>query len=301
MISDIRRIQALHQLAERGTVTAAAAALGYTPSAVSQQLAALEAELGVPVIERRGRNVVLTDAGHVLLQHGRDALTALELAESTVAELQGEPVGPVRIGALASATASLITHALRTVMAEYPRLEPNVVVHPLDRNVEELRLGALDIAVDQSYKLSPHSMFDGLEVTELLTEPLLLLSPQDTPCETVDEAADLDWVCSPADSACGRSTAGIAARYGIAPRYRYETDDHFATVRLVGAGLAVAVLPALALLHPPDGVHTAVVPGAARTISAATRPSARSRPAVATVIEHLTIAAEAFRLDSLAA
>ncbi len=301
MISDVRRIQALNQLAERGTVTAAAEALGYTPSAVSQQLAALESELGVPVIERRGRNVVLTDAGRLLLQHGRDALRALELAESSVAELHGEPTGPVRIGALASAAASIVTVALSTVMESYPTLEPEVIVHPLDQNVEELRLGALDIAVDQSYALSPHSFFDGLEVTDLLTEPLLLVSPADAPCDSLEEAATMDWVCSPPDSACGRSTAGLVARHGIAPRYRYETDDHFATVRIVGAGLGVAILPTLALMHPPEGIHTVVLPEASRTISAVTRPTARARPAVSKVIEHLREAAGSFRLDSLMA
>ena len=301
MITDVRRIQALHQLSERGTVTAAAEALGYTPSAVSQQLAALENELGAPVIERRGRNVVLTDAGRLVLEHGCDALVALERAETAVAELHGEPTGPVRIGALASATASIITEALHTVIAEHPRVQPHVVVHPLDRNIEELRLGAIDIAVEQSYGLSPHSLFDGLDQTVLLTEPLLLLSPEATPCNSVDEAADHDWVASPPDSACGRSTATIAARYGIAPRYRYETEDHFATIRLVGAGLAVAVLPALALLHPPEGVHVVVIPQATRTISAATRPSARKRPAIATVVDHLETSAQHFELRTLTA
>lgn len=299
MISDVRRIQALHQLAERGTVTAAAEALGYTPSAVSQQLSALEAELGVPVIERRGRNVVLTDAGRVLLQHGRAALEALELAESSVAELHGEPTGPVRVGALSSAAATIVSDALKVVMERFPTIEPEVFVHPLDRNVEELRLGTLDIAVDQSYALAPHTLFDGLEVTELLTEPLVLLSPESHPIDTVEDADEFDWVTAPPDTACGRSMASIAARHGITPRYRYETDDHFATVRLVSAGLAVAVLPSLALLHAPDGVHTAVVPEATRTISAATRPTARTRPAVAALVDQLVDSAHSFQLDAL--
>lgn len=301
MISDVRRIRSLFQVAQRGTITAAAEALGYTPSAVSQQLAALESELGVPVLERRGRNVVLTDAGHVLLEHGRDVLSALERAEAAVAELHGEPIGPVRIGALPSAAASLIPTALQRALAAHPRLEPEVVVHPLDQNIDELRLGAIDVAVDQRYEFAPHSLFDGLHETVLLTEPLVLLSPASSPMDTVAEAKDCHWVASPASSACGRSTRTIAARYGIPPRVRYETEDHFATVRLVAAGLAVAVVPSLALLHRPTDVHVAVLPNAHRTISALTRPAARSRPAIAAVIEHLVAAAEQFELEAVSA
>ncbi|MCB1270232.1 MAG: LysR family transcriptional regulator [Microthrixaceae bacterium] len=299
MITDVRRIQALRQLAERGTVTAAAEALGYTPSAVSQQLAALEGELGTPVTERQGRNLVLTDAGRLLLEHGSDALDALERAHTAVAALRGEPIGPVRVGSLASAAASIVADALCTLLAEHPNVEPQLSVHPLDRNIEELQLGTIDLAVEQSYALAPHSAFDGLEVTDLLTEPLLLLSPADTPCRTVDDAAELPWIASPPSAACRRSTESVAARHGLSPDYCYETDDHFATMRLVGAGLAVAVLPALALLHEPRGIRVAVIPDATRTISAVTRPSAGARPAVAKLIEHLVAAAARFGIDSL--
>lgn len=301
MISDVRRILALFHVSERGTITAAAEALGYTPSAVSQQLSSLEAELGAPVLERRGRNVVITDAGRLLLEHGREAIAALERAHAAVAELHGEPTGPVRIGALSSATASIIPLALRSVLAEHPRIEPEVIIHPLDQNVEELRLGSLDIAVDQSYDLAPHSFFDGLDETVLLTEPLLLLSPANDPIDSVADGVDRDWIASPAGSACGRSTRAVTARHGFEPRVRYETDDHYATVRLVSAGLAVSVLPALALLHHEPGVHVVRVPDAQRRISAVTRPAARSRPAVTAVIDHLLLAAEQLDVESLAA
>lgn len=301
MISDVRRIQALFQVAERGTITAAAEALGYTPSAISQQLSALETELGVPVLERRGRNVVLTDAGRLLLEHGHEVLASLERAEAAVAALHDEPVGPVRIGALASATASIIPVALKSLRTMHPRLEPEVVVHPLDQNLEELRLGAIDVAIDQCYEFAPHNLFDGLDETLLLSEPLVLLSPASDPRAGVTEADDCDWVASPAASACGRSTRTIADRYGVSPRFRYETEDHFATVRLVAAGLAVAVVPSLALLHRPDDVHVAVVPGAHRTISALTRPAARQRPAITAVIEELVTASEAFSFETIAA
>lgn len=295
MISDVRRLRSLREVAARGTVTAAAEALGYTPSAVSQQLSTLEAEVGVPVLERRGRNVALTDAGRLLVEHGAAVLAAVERAEAAVAELRDEPVGPVRIGALASAAASIVPAALRSALAAHPALEPSVVVHPLDQNLRELRLGGIDIAVDQTYDLAPGDDLADLERTELLREPLLLLSPATAPQRSVADAAAIAWAASPADSACGRSTRAITAAHGIAPRFAYETDDHHATVSLVASGLAVAVLPALAVRHHPADVHVEVVPNACRTIFAITRPATRTRPAIAAVVEHLRRAAPAFR------
>lgn len=298
MISDVRRLRALREVALRGTVTAAAEALGYTPSAVSQQLSSLENEVGTPVLERRGRNVALTDAGRLLVEHGEDVLHALERAETAVAELQGEPVGRVRIGSVASAAASIIPSALRAALAEHPRIRPEVVVHPLDENLRELRLGTIDIAVDQQYELCPHDEFADLDQTVLLTEPLLLLSSVEDPVDHVADAGERPWVASPADSSCGRSTRTIVANAGVAPDIVHETDDHYATVRLVAAGLAVAVVPALALVTRPEGVHASVVPDAHRTISALVRPAARTRPAISAVIDHLVAAAHAYELTT---
>ena len=279
-------------MAERGTIRAAAEAIGYTPSAISQQLSALESEVGAPVLERRGRNVVLTDAGRLVLEHGRDALEALERAEASVSELHGEPVGRVRIGALPSATATFLPLALRALQTQHPRVRVEVVVHPLDRNVHELRLGGLDVAVDQRYELAPHDLFDGLDETVLLEEPLVLLSPASTPIESVADAESCDWVAAPADTACGRSTRAVLAREGISPQLRYDVEDMVATVSLVAAGLAVALVPQLTQVHASDSVHVSVVPHEHRTISAVTRRAGRSRPAVRAVIEHLRIAAQ---------
>lgn len=300
MIVDVRKLRALREVAQRGTVTAAAQALGYTPSAVSQQLSSLEVELGVPVLERRGRNVALTDAGRLLVEHADAVLGALERAEAAVAELHGEPVGPVRIASLASAAATIVPVALRAALAEHPGLEPEVAVHPLDENIRELRLGAIDIAIEQTYEFAPHDLFEDLERTVLLEEPLLLLSPAGDPRDHVADTGDLPWVASPPTSACGRSTRAITGRAGICPRFSFETEDHFATVRLVSAGLAVAIVPSLAMQHRPDDVHVAVVPRAHRTISVLTRPAARQRPAITSMVAHLASAAQRFGFDAAA-
>lgn len=301
MLSDVRKLRSLREVAQRGTITAAAEAMGYTPSAVSQQLASLEVEVGVPVLERRGRNVALTDAGRLLVEHADAVLGALERAESAVAELHGEPVGPVRIASLASAAATIVPGALRSALAEHPGLEPAVAVHPVDENIRELRLGGMDIAIEQTYEFAPHDLFEGLERTVLLTEPLLLLSPAADPRHRVVDAGDVPWVASPPTSACGRSTRTITGRAGICPRFAFEAEDQFATVRLVSAGLAVAIVPSLAMQHRPDDVHVAVVPDAHRTISAVVRPAVRQRPAITAMVDHLLRAAKQYTFDEAAA
>lgn len=301
MISDVRKLRSLREVALRGTVTAAAEAIGYTPSAVSQQLAALEVEVGVPVVERRGRNVALTDAGRLLVEHGGEVLAALERAEAAVAELHGAPVGRIRVGALSSAVASFVPVALRSVVDAHPDLEPEVVVHPLDDTLRELRLGTVDVAVDQSYDLVPHSLFDDLERTLLLREDLLLVSPAADPVERIADAGDRPWVASPENSSCGRAVRSLTAAAGISPVFAHETDDHLAAVSLISAGLAVSVVPSLALWHRHEGLHVAVVPDAHRSLWALTRPAARARPAITAVVEHLAAAAPAFAWQPAAA
>lgn len=300
MITDVQKLRSLREVALRGTVTAAAEAIGYTPSAISQQVASLEKELGVAVLERRGRNVVLTDAGRLLVEHSAGVLQELERAEAALAELRGEAVGPVRIGSVASATATIIPIALHSALAEHPGIEPEVVVHPLDENTRELRLGTIDIAIDQRYGFAPHSSFDDFTETPLLVEPLLLLSPASAPVTRVADAGDRDWVASPAASECGRSTRVITTQAGIAPRFAFETDDHYATVSLVSAGLAVTVVPSLAMQHRPTNVHVAVVPDAHRTISAFIRPASAARPAIRAVVDHLAAAAADFAYPATA-
>lgn len=291
MISDVRKLRSLREVAHRGTVTRAAEALGYTPSAVSQQLSSLEAELGVAVLERRGRRVELTDAGRLLVHHATAILEALEGAETALAELRDEPVGPVRIGTLASAAATILPVALRALRAESPRVEPEVVVRPRARSIPELRLGAIDVAIDETYEFAPGDRRDDLSREVLLREPLLLSSPASSPLDRVVDGGDRDWIASPAETACGRSTRAILEQAGLDPRIRYEVEDHEATVRLVAAGLGVAIVPRLAMRHHPTDVHVATLADVHRTISAVTRPSNRTRPAVTAVVDHLRRAA----------
>jgi molybdate transport repressor ModE-like protein len=123
---DIRRLRVLRALAEHGTVAAAADSLHLTPSAVSQQLAALEREVGQPVVERRGRGLVLAGAGEVLLEHAHALFAQLERAEADVAAHARGELGTVVIGAFPTALASLVPTAIerlggtRVIVEERP-------------------------------------------------------------------------------------------------------------------------------------------------------------------------------------
>ncbi|CAN5185855.1 hypothetical protein BH18ACT5_BH18ACT5_16720 [soil metagenome] len=153
---DPKRLRFLREVAERGTVTAAADALAYTPSAISQQLAVLEEEVGAKLLERQGRNVVLTPAGEVLLSHTPAIFDALERAITAVARVSGEVAGRVTVGALQSVMAVLIPDAFRRIADDYPLIDLGLVELGDNEAAREVRLGNLDIAIDQRYRHVPH-------------------------------------------------------------------------------------------------------------------------------------------------
>ncbi|MDH3753618.1 MAG: LysR family transcriptional regulator [Acidimicrobiia bacterium] len=288
---DLRRLQFLREVASRGTISAAAEALAYTPSAVSQQLTVLEREVGAPLLERRGRNVVLTPAGEVLVAHSDAVLDAVEAASAAVAGVTDEIAGRLDLGSFQSAAVSLLPRALRTLRDEHPNLDARLVLPPLEDAVRELRLGTLDIAVDQRYCHVPHNRHDGLDLTSLFTERLFVLSPADDPVATLADAAHRHFVMSPTHVECGRSVSALCATMGFEPDVRHHVEDFEATRAIVAAGLAVAVLPELALVGAMPGIHVATVPDAHREVVAVIRPASAGRRVVQAGIEHLEKAA----------
>src|SRR3954468_4845075 len=123
---DLRRLRLLRELEERGTLWAVAAALGYSPSAVSQQLAVLEKEVGVRLLEKAGRGVNLTDAGRLLSHHARVLLSAVEADVADLAARTGEVRGTVRAGGLQSATRHVLIPALARVLVDSPQVRGEI-------------------------------------------------------------------------------------------------------------------------------------------------------------------------------
>jgi DNA-binding transcriptional LysR family regulator len=293
---DVRRLRVLHEVALRGGVTAAAAALHVTPSAVSQQLGQLAREAGTELVERSGRGVTLTAAGQVLAAHAGRILGSVEQAVAGLAALRSEIAGTVRVGSFPSAAGELVAPAAARAAAAYPELDIRVF-EAEDRQSElDLRSGALDVAILQEYDHVPRPLPPDLDRHDIATDPMHLLTPRSWGRRTgrLADLADVAWVASAANTPCGRSTLHACRLTGFEPDIRHRAIDFTLTLDLVAAGLGAALVPAMALRHVPDSVavHPLEDPVTERRIFAVTRAGGDGplRPAIAALLGELTAA-----------
>ncbi|MBB5867104.1 DNA-binding transcriptional LysR family regulator [Allocatelliglobosispora scoriae] len=287
---DVRRLRLLCDLAQLGTIAAVAKSHTYTPSAVSQQLAALEREAGVRLLERTGRRVVLTPAGHLLVRHGEQVLAALEGARAAMATAGGELSGPLRIGAFPSAVRTLLPGALVTLGRDHPGLE--LMVTELDPVAvpEALRERRLDVALVHDYDIMPVEPDQALDAVPLLEETVFLAVPAEGFAEAggdpVGATRDRAWIAGSPGTACHAVTLQVCRTAGFTPRVRHHADDFAAVLALVAAGLGVSLVPQLATAQPPAGV--VLVPLATRRRTRVTyRRGAAAHPAVAACVTAL--------------
>jgi DNA-binding transcriptional LysR family regulator len=251
---DLRRLRFLRELEERGTLGAVAAALAYSPSTVSQQLALLEKEVGVPLFEKAGRGVRLNDAGHLLAEHARVLLTAAEAAEADLAALAGDIRGTVRAGALQSAARRLLIPALTAVQTAHPQVRVEISELELEQSLPGLRLGAADLIIGDEYDGHPRPRPAGLHFTQLLEEPLRLVLPAAHPLAArpgpIALAALRDdvWTASAEGTGHHAMVIGTCRTFGnYEPDLRHRSNDAAVQLELVRAGAAVALLPPLAM------------------------------------------------------
>lgn len=192
---DLRRLRLLRDLAHHGTIAAVAAAANYTPSAVSQQLAALEREAGVPLLERTGRRVALTAAARGLVAHTEQVLAVLARAEAELACARTRLTGVLRIGAYPTAARTLVSPALVILATDHPALELLVTETDPADVASALRADRLDVALTHEYDYVPADADPGLDIDALGTETLYLAAPVDTaqphPTDAPDTPAHL--------------------------------------------------------------------------------------------------------------
>jgi DNA-binding transcriptional LysR family regulator len=260
---DLRRLRLLRELQERGTLSAVAAAVGYTPSAVSQQLTVLEKEAGVRLLEKAGRGVRLTDAARLLAQHAGVMLAAAEAARADLASLTGEIRGTVRAGGLQSATRRLLIPAVARMLVDQPQVRVEISEVELEQALPELRLGTLDLVVSDEYDGHPRPRPAGLTFAPLHEEALKLVLPATHPCAerggpvAVAALRDDPWVASAAGTGHHALVIGTCRSLGgYEPDLRHRANDADVQLDLVRAAGAVALLPALAL--PPADPALAV-------------------------------------------
>ncbi|MYV68894.1 LysR family transcriptional regulator [Streptomyces sp. SID2131] len=292
---EARHLRVLRAVAATGSFSAAARELGCTQPAVSQQMKALEASAGTPLLIRTGREMRLTQAGEVLVRHASGILAGLTAAEEEVAAIAGLRAGRVRLVSFPSGSSTLVPTALAALRAAHPGTRVSLVEAEPPRSIEMLREGDCDIALAFRYGAG-RAEWDDLVVRPLLADRLVGLVPEGHRLAGsgpvgIGELAEESWIAG--CPRCRRQLVDVCEEAGFTPRIDFATDDYPAVVGLVGVGLGVAVLPALAIesVRPRGARTVAVEPAVEREIVALTLPDLAQVPAVAATLDELTRAA----------
>lgn len=267
---DLVQLRSFANVAERGTVAAAAAALGFTPPAVSQHVAKLEAELGIALFDRAGRRLSLTDAGQALLPM---ALEMIDLEATARRTATAPPERPhLAVGGFASAIASLLLPRLETLRRS---MALEIVEGEDTDSLRELRLGRLDLALVQEYDAMPVERDPRLTFTPLLRDRLRLVVPSTMPVTTrARDLGAMPWLVNGHGTRCTEATHRVMRAAGITPTIAAVVADNDTLLALVAAGHGVTVVPELLLEVPPPGlVVTDEEVGISRTVLAVHRHS----------------------------
>jgi DNA-binding transcriptional LysR family regulator len=294
---DTHRLRLLREFAERGTIVAAAAALGYTPSAVSQQLAALEREAGVALLDRTARTAELTDSGRRLAGHAERILALVEEAE---ADLAGpEPSGRVAVTAFATAAVAFAPALARAVRA-HAGLTLLLRQAAPGEGLRQVRTGEADIALvdDWSGRL-PGTERGMLRFRRLLDDPLVLVVPRAHPAASPAEPVDLrrllgePWMAAPAGEPSRQAVDRLLGGAGGAPAAPWEFEGLATILSLVARGIGIAALPRLVLAAGERRVAVRELPAGApaRAVYAVARASSVNRSSVSVILAALAAAA----------
>ncbi|MFF4445330.1 LysR family transcriptional regulator [Streptomyces sp. NPDC001502] len=252
---DENRLRVFAAIAREGSVTAAAAALHYAQPSVSHHLARLEAEAGVPLVQRAGRGIRLTEAGRLLADRAEEILGRIDSARTELAAHAGLSAGRVRLAAFPSALATVVPTVAAAFSAAYPDIELALTEAEPPEALAALRRGEVDVAFTFHHGDGPPADREGHTVTSVLHEPVYIVSRAGAswpgPRTDLDTYRGHRWIAG-----CERCRAHLLSacgKRGFTPEIAFETDDYVAAQALVAAGLGVSTLPGLALrahLHP---------------------------------------------------
>ena len=298
---DAAGLRVMRAIAEQGSFTAAAAALGYTQPAISQMVRRLEQRTGTALVERLGRHVRLTEAGEVLARHAITVLTALDAAEEEVAAIAGLRAGRVRLMAFPSSSASLVPRALALLKQRYPDVSVRFSEGEPPESLAALRAGECDLAVAFAYAgtdVGRGEDLDAFVLRPLMQDEVRLAMPPDHPLadhEVIDLAllSGDPWIAG--CPRCRGHLLSLAHAADFSPNVAFETEDYVAVLGLVRAGLGVALVPDLILqaAHEDGIVTRALTPPSRREIHAVTTEDLQRVPAVAATLDALVDSAQA--------
>ncbi|WP_151482812.1 LysR family transcriptional regulator [Streptomyces albicerus] len=290
---DLQRLRALHAVSVHGTVAAAAAALGYTPSAVSQQIAKLERETRTVLLERQGRGIRLTEQAEQLAAAAQELMAVVERAETELEERRGLPVGRLTIAAFASAARGLLPGVLADLAKRHPALDTRMSEIDPHLSVDLVAKGAVDVAIVHDWDIAPLPTPPGVEQAVIGDDLCDLLVPADHPFAARRSVRRTDlknerWICQPPGRVCHDWLIRTLRDAGCEPDIVHQADENPTLVALVAAGLGVGLVPRLGRGPLPDGVvEVSLDPMPLRRLYALWRTGASRRPAIAETVRAL--------------
>ena len=269
---DLSRLRVLVAVAQEGSVTAAAEALHYAQPSVSHQLAKLEAEVGVPLLQRMGRGIRLTDAGRLLVQRAESILAQVESVHAEMDELAGLRTGRVRLAAFPSALATLVPLTAAHVAAKHPGIDLALIEAEPPDALSALRNNDVDVALIFEHGDPPQADRRDITMTPLFDEPMYIVTPVDRtwdgPETELATFAETRWIAG--CERCREHLVAACGQAGFSPVVEFETDDYVAVQALVAVGLGVSLLPGLTLVASRNpAVRLDRIPGMRRQVVAA--------------------------------
>jgi len=288
---DVRRMRVLSAVAEHGSIAAAAQALAFTPSAVSQQIATLEREAGVALVERGPRSVRLTEAGRALVAHTDGIVASLAAAEAEIQAIAGLRGGMLRLASFPTAYATIMPQAIAEFRRRHPAVELSLTEADPLASVARIKSGELDLGLMYEYDFVPFPEDDSVEQTHLLDDPIRVVLPKGHRAARrravkLDDLSEESWITSTANSSCHEFVSRACRAAGFEPMIGFESDDHGVWQGLVAAGVGVALAPELALetLYPGVEARPVALSPLKRRIFAVNRAGGRS-PAIEAMLE----------------
>lgn len=257
---DTNRMFTLREVAAHGSITAAAEALGYTTSAVSQQIAKLEKEAAQPLIERHARGVVLTEAGRAVVRHAERILVELEAADAELAEIRGLRAGGLAIGTFPTAGSSLLPLLVKEFKTRHPGVELTVLSGRFARLIDALRRRETELSLLWDYEWNriddPTLIYH-----HLMNDPTMLLVSErhrlaDRESVGINELRDEAWVVRADDHPVAQTLEKLCQQGGFAPRTSVFAHDYGEVQAMVAVELGVAIAPRLAVLNPRPDVRS---------------------------------------------
>jgi DNA-binding transcriptional LysR family regulator len=281
---DVRRLRVLREVVAQGSFSAAADSLHLSQSAVSQQIAVLEREAGIPLLERTSDGPKLTAAGEALMEHADAVMCRLEEAERELAQIAGLEGGRLRLSSFVTASATLMTRALSLFRQRFPRVELEFTEGDPEDSFPAVKRGDIDLAVVFDYPSFALDFSRDVEAELIYEEPMRVALPPGHPLAAaksvrIEDLAGEDWLCGAMPSSCRFQVINLCREAGFEPRITFQSEDYEVIKRFVAGGLGVSILPELAGGHPEIELRTVRGQKPVRRVWAVTRESEARPPA----------------------